>query len=671
MLSLADTVILVDENCSLANAIRSANGEAQVEEAGDADGNDDCELGTEPQLDADPPEDGSDIIRLTRNVTLSEELPVITTAVQIEGKNRTLSGDDSYAGIHVQGGSLAISDITIAQMTSIGSGGALHIFEGELEINNSIINNNSAGDVGGGIYASDSKLAINDSYISNNNTLRSHGGGVYFVSSDNSHVLEARRTVFYRNVSTEDGGGLKISGGTVFIDKSTFNENSADEGGGIEINEATIEIVNSTFSNNEAREGGGMSAFSSDVTLTHTTWAYNTAAEQGGAIAIIGWTGTVRFRNTLITDSLGGKDCHSGPNEEVIVEFTGNFIQDGTCTPEEDFLESQSFALEGEAESQAADEASDEQSQDSDEAEANIEGSEGQSANEDGDEAIDASAEAQHIPAPDIIESSRIANLKAQHLPDEKDHEHLGDTLFESLQGTLPHHPLRWGSPAIDGGDPNFCQDDDQIDTERPQFDNCDIGAYEYPKPPPPPPTPTPRPEEQDPPPPPPPTQPSQLLTPQPPGAICIPHDRVVIHSDHNDLRCEIVDLLQLDKHPAIQAGRLAVRVWRTVPQCTHHVAAGETLYSLAARYNTTAEAIRSHNGLGSDALSLAQALNIPGCADAMDLQAQICFADAGNIALIDTSQSPPAVRSLVTYNEDEHTCADLDRAGTVILTGT
>ena len=41
-------VIRVDENCSLANAIRSANGNAQVEENGDSDGNDDCETGADP-----------------------------------------------------------------------------------------------------------------------------------------------------------------------------------------------------------------------------------------------------------------------------------------------------------------------------------------------------------------------------------------------------------------------------------------------------------------------------------------------------------------------------------------------------------------------------------------------------------------------------------------------
>ena len=69
------------------------------------------------------------------------------------------------------------------------------------------------------------------------------------------------------------------------------------------------------------------------MTLTHTTWAYNSAEEQGGGIAIIGWTGNFKIRNTLITDSKSGGDCHSGPNPNIIIEFTGNLIQDGSCTP--------------------------------------------------------------------------------------------------------------------------------------------------------------------------------------------------------------------------------------------------------------------------------------------------------------------------------------------------
>ena len=206
-------------------------------------------------------------------------------------------------------------------------------------------------------------------------------------------------------------------------------------GGAIESSQTTLDITNSTFSNNSAREGGGLSSFSSFVTLTHTTWAYNSAAEQGGGIAIFGWTGNFKIRNTLISDSKSGGDCHSGPNPAIIIEFTGNIIRDGSCTPEP-------------AESQAA-------------------GAVGQ-------------AQAQQV----IV-------AEAQNTDESTDPQ------IGGLTGNPPHHPLQWGSPAIDAADPLYCLLDDQPFTARPQYGNCDVGAYEYPRAPDPPPEPPPEPTDE------------------------------------------------------------------------------------------------------------------------------------------------------------------------------
>lgn len=44
----------------------------------------------------------------------------------------------------------------------------------------------------------------------------------------------------------------------------------------------------------------------------------------------------------------------------------------------------------------------------------------------------------------------------------------------------------------------------------------------------------------------------------------------------------------------------------------THTVAKGDTLFSLARRYNTTVSAIKSANGLSSDMIRIGQTLTIP-----------------------------------------------------------
>lgn len=606
-------VITVDDNCSLANAIRSANAVAQVEESGDRDGNDDCETGAAPDETATPPLTGDDIIRLTRNTTLTAPLPPLASRIRIDGGGRTISGGDEYLVLMVSGGSLDIRDLTISNGMSSTVGGAIYVNSGSLTMSDSAIKDSQANNNGGGIYVIDSDIEIVNTEISGNSTIKSHGGGIYFISSTGLNALNISGVTFKNNRTTEDGGALKTAGGVVTITKSSFVGNSADEGGAIESSETTLIIDNSTFSGNSAREGGGLSSFSSDVTITHTTWAYNSAAEQGGGIAIIGWTGSFKIRNTLITDSASGGDCHSGPNPDIITEFTGNFIKDGSCAP---IL----------AEGQAA-------------------------------PADDAEAQAQ-----------QVFEAEAQSGIDPPD-----AGISSGLVGDPPHHPLLAGSPAIDAADPIYCLLDDQPDTARPQYGNCDIGAYEFPRAPDPPPAP---PEEEDeeepedePPASPPPATPEPTPGPQP--NICPVSDRIVVRTPNDDVECAEVDTISLDKHPALQGARLAMRLWRTNHTCTHYIHNGENLYRLAIRYDTTVEVLRRHNNLASDILSIGQLLLLPHCEQEDAYFAagtEVCFADPGGIVFINTASPERPVHTVETYVSDGWTCGGIDKPGTVVL---
>ena len=513
-------VIIVDEDCSLANAIRSANGSAQVEESGDSDGNDDCEDGADPDDSATPPSTGDDIILLKTNTTLAELLPAITSRIQIEGDDHTISGDAKHRVFMVNGGQLNIHDLTISKGLGSTVGGGIYVNGGSLSVRDSVIKDSKANDIGGGIYSIDSDIDIVNTEFSGNMTVKSHGGGFYFVSSTGLHTLDIVGATFKKNEATEDGGGLKTAGGIVTINKSTFVENQSDEGGAIESSETTIDITNSTFSNNSAREGGGLSSFSSFITLTHTTWAYNSADEQGGGIAIIGWTGNIKMRNTLITDSKSGGDCHSGPNPDIVIEFTGNFIQDGSCTP-------------APAESQAA------------------------------------------------LSDSAEAQAEAQHAEDHESEEHEAvDAMISGLTGAPPHHPLQWGSPAIDAADPLYCLLSDQPETDRPQYGNCDIGAYEYPKAPPTPATPDP-PAAPDP--------PSPEGSPTPEGSP------------------------DPESSPSPEDNPAPPLATATPDDCIHIVSAGENLFRIAILYNLTVREISSFNNLLSDdRLSVGQEMIIP-----------------------------------------------------------
>ncbi len=603
-------VIIVDDDCSLANAVRSANGLAQVEESNDRDGNDDCEAGAAADDSATPPETGADTILLKRNTRLTAPLPSITTPIRIEGDNHSISGDAAHRVMMVVGGQLSVNEVTITNGLASTVGGAIYVNSGSLSLSDSTIKNSKANDIGGAIYAIDSNVQIADSEFSGNMTVKSHGGSVYFISSTGLNSLDIVGSTFKDNMSTEDGGALKTAGGIVTIRKTTFANNRADEGGAIESSETTLNIINSTFSGNSAREGGGLSSFSSFVTLTHTTWAYNSADEQGGSIAIIGWTGNFKIRNTLITDSVNGGDCDSGPNPNIIIAFTGNIIQDGSCTPE--------------------------------------------------------SAVSQAALADDAIQAQQVLLAEAQSSDGT-----ININLSTELVGNPPHLPLLSGSPAIDTADPMYCLLDDQPDTARPQFGNCDVGAYEYPKPPDPPPPPpaqpdpppaaTPEPQPTVPPPPPP--------TPTP--NICPASDRMLVRTTNDDLECVEIDIISLDKHPALQGARLAMRVWRSNGICTHVVTNGENLYRLALQYDTTVEVLRNHNNLGANLLSVGQVLLLPYCASedvSFAPGTEACFVDPGGIVYIDTATPERTVHTIETYISEGMTCGQINRAGIVVL---
>ena len=599
-------VIIVDDNCSLANAIRSANGNTQVAESGDTDGNDDCEDGG----DANGTYAGDDIILLTNNVTLTEALPNVTSSVHIDGADFTISGDEAHRVFMVVGGQMSIEDLTITKGRASTVGGGVYVNSGSLSVTNSAIKDSKANDIGGAIYAIDSTVDIADSEFSGNMTVKSHGGAVYFISSTGLHTLDIVGATFKNNMATEDGGALKTAGGIATINKSTFVENRADEGGAIESSETTLGITNSTFSTNSAREGGGLSSFSSFVTLTHTTWAYNSADEQGGGIAIIGWTGNFKIRNTLITNSASGGDCDSGPNPNIIIEFSGNLIQDGSCTPEP-------------AESQAA-------------------------------PADDAVVVAQ---AQQVIEAEAQAGDGMQ------------DAMISSLTGDPPHHPLQWGSPAIDAADPMYCLLDDQPFTQRPQYGNCDIGAYEYPRAPEPTPTPDP-----------PADPPRDTPTPDPPPEptpelfICIENSRIVVRSPGPDVNCAEIDILTLDKHPALQGMRFAVRLWHADNECLHTVAQGDNLYRLAIQYETSVDVLRRHNDLTSSELSVGQRLVLPFCAQdtgTFDPGTEVCFHALGSIVLIDTATPERTIHTIASYASGTMTCGQVTRPGIVALVAT
>ena len=306
--------ISVDEDCTLSEAIHAANNDAEFDR---------CTAG-----------DGEDTITLTGDVTLSGRLPTITTDMTIDGSGYTVSGDDSTAIFAIDEATVTLEDMTITNGKTGARGGSIHVTLGDLKLEEVIVKDSWAGDAGGGIYASDSNVNIVTSQVKDNSAERSGGAGLYFTSSTNGHTLNIEEySSFSGNTASQDGGAMRVAGGIVTIDKSSFSNNTADEGGVIEIWNGSLRVENTTMSENHAREGGAINAgadldSATAVTIIHVTMTKNTADERGAAIALTGSQATLSIGNTIISGDTaeGVTQCHPGVSEYSVIEWVRNAI---------------------------------------------------------------------------------------------------------------------------------------------------------------------------------------------------------------------------------------------------------------------------------------------------------------------------------------------------------
>ena len=179
-------------------------------------------------------------------------------------------------------------------------------------------------------------------------------------------------------------------------------------------------------------------------------------------------------------------------------------------------------------------------------------------------------------------------------------------------------------------------------------------------------------PDDPDDPTPRPPSAPLPTPTPTLPPHVCVASDgRILVRSANDDMECSPLDLINLDKHPALEGARLALRMWRSNRACTHAVAEQDNLYRLALQFNTTVETLRRHNNLDSNQVVVGQLLLLPSCAPeegAFDPSTEICFQNQGALVFIDTSQQERPVYGVASYPSGGMTCGRVGQPGIVVL---
>jgi hypothetical protein len=195
---------------------------------------------------------------LTGTIVLTTGELAINRDLTIAGPGATVitvSGNHASRVFDIAASTVALSGLTVADGSAIGTLGGGILNAGTLTVTNSILSGNSAA-AGGGIF--------------NNGMLTITGAT---VSGNAAGVL---------------GGGIDNNGGrTVFLTQSTLSGNSASAGGGI-FNSGSLTVSSCSLGDNSAGQGGGiLNSNLGTLTITGSTFSGNSASgnsADGGGI---------------------------------------------------------------------------------------------------------------------------------------------------------------------------------------------------------------------------------------------------------------------------------------------------------------------------------------------------------------------------------------------------
>jgi hypothetical protein len=255
-------------------------------------------------------------------------LPSIGSPVTIDGRSGAiltrLTGAPDFRIFHVGAtGRLVLDGITITNGAGASSsGGGLANDGGVVTIVNSSFSENVAGDTGALLNNGGVVTIIDSAFVGNFGSL---GAGVINAGG----VVDITRTVFENNdglaagglwstdgdvritesrFSNNDGhlgvGGVRVSGGTASISRTTFAGNAGDGTGGIQSeNLSALVVRDSAFVENVATQSAGIVNFSGTTSVINTTFARNAAAAAfAGGIGVLNF-GTMTLLNSTFAEN--------------------------------------------------------------------------------------------------------------------------------------------------------------------------------------------------------------------------------------------------------------------------------------------------------------------------------------------------------------------------------
>ncbi|MYD10511.1 MAG: hypothetical protein F4X02_10770 [Chloroflexi bacterium] len=406
---------------------------------------------------------GSGAITLGSDIVLTAPSPPITGALVIDGAGHAISGEGKHRVFDVAGGRLRLLNATLrdGKAPDGEDGGAIRMRKGaRVIIENSTLSENLARN-GGAIWAAGGSLEISDSHIEKN------------CAEIAAHRVDISLTEPRHEYSADDGCPTVTY---VWPRAADVVGHIEGHGGAILLRDgARATVEDSTFSRNKATEGGAFATFGSDVHLviSGSNIRGSKSKRAGGAIYISGGSADISgssFRDNSTEDQGGALFAESGSVRVSNATFYNNRASssggallaagaDVTMT-HVSMIDNGSTNASGEAIHR-----------------------------ESGIVLLRNSLVSSPAPPDDCSGGldQAIGNLSRDGTC--ADLPYSEDFLLGGLTGSPARYPLLDFSPAVDAAHPEFCLENDQNGTARPQGEGCDIGAIEakgaLPKPPP------------------------------------------------------------------------------------------------------------------------------------------------------------------------------------------
>ncbi|MGZ3797462.1 MAG: choice-of-anchor Q domain-containing protein, partial [Pseudobdellovibrionaceae bacterium] len=298
-------------------------------------------------IEANNSSSSSNVILLPKGqIKLSLGELLLNSAAEIYGDcegGTIIDGQNSTRVFHLASGPTKLQNLTLQNGTTSQSGAGLWIdgsaseFKADL-LDVTIQNNTSSLGGGAGIEIDDGgnghavTVSMNRCKIQNNTSTQDLGGG---MDVGGNAVVTMKDCVVQNNVALI-GGGMLVNG-TVNVDQSLFQNNTASTGPGGAIYCASsaagsrqVHLTNVTITDNTADRGGGI-VFANNgiVTVLNSTIVNNhsVSATYGGGITSNGGGGSLSLQNSIVAkNQSAGLALNCGTN--VLIQSNGFNLSD-------------------------------------------------------------------------------------------------------------------------------------------------------------------------------------------------------------------------------------------------------------------------------------------------------------------------------------------------------